>query len=83
VQDVLELRGVAHRDLEEEDRFMSRQVGVLPHLLLLQEVLAHITGVELVRNDAHVPPVGFGNEFFRQGIEFNLLHTYLRRAPDP
>src|SRR5262245_42970549 len=82
-QDVLKLRGVAHCDLEEENRLTKREVSVLPYLSLLQEVLTRVACIELVRDHAELPTVHFGNEPLRRRIDLDPFHAYFRRTPHP
>jgi hypothetical protein len=84
LQDVLELRGVLHLDLEEEDRDFTRDVVVLALLLLLQPVLVLVARLAPIGDEVDLALMaGLFYEPLGRLVEFYALLPELERAIHP
>src|SRR5215212_11314874 len=83
LQHVLELRGVFHLYLEEEDRLACRDVVVLPLLLLLAGVLLLGAVAAAVGDQVDVTPTCFIDEALRRLVYLYAFLAQLERAVDP
>src|SRR5919107_932188 len=84
LEHILELRGVIHVDLQEEDGLARRDVVVLALLSFLQVVLALVARLAPVRDDVDLAFVSyFVYEPLGLLVYLYPLRTQLSRAPHP
>src|SRR5919107_130974 len=79
-----EVRGVPHRDLEEQHRRTGRDGVHVPLLALLEGVLGGVAGLALVGDDVQpAAPDGLADELAGPGVETDPVGPQLGAAPDP